>query len=81
MSMEPGVVRYVVTYVNPEGMRELWDAMQGRYTYSTREEAQARIDAVQKNNAPHILAKFGPLEVRPVECYPVHFDPKTRYFD
>ena len=76
--------RYVVTCVAPlfnDGTRELWDAMQGRYTFATPEEAQARIDAAIANNAPYVMEAFGPLEVRPCECYSGHFDPVGRYFN
>ena len=75
--------RYVVTHLNRQGMRTLADPQQGRYTYQTPEQAQARLDAILTNDSKKTLDQtFGfPLEVRPVECWPVHFDPKGVYFD
>ena len=78
-------VRYVATRINSDGMRQLASAMQGRHTYATPEEAQAWIDAIKANNSPDRLADIWgaepSLEVRPVVCYPGHFDPTTCYFD
>lgn len=79
---EPAVVRYVVTHVNKDGMRTLAKAMQGRYTYATPEEAQQWIDQAIAANGDRLAEFYGlPLQVRPVECYPVHFDPMTCWFD
>jgi len=77
------VIRYVVTHVNKDGMRTLVDKQQGQFTYATAALAQARLDAFTANNTPEQLAQyFGlPLEVRPVECWPGHFDPKSIWFD
>lgn len=78
----PSVIRYVVTHVNKDGMRTLAHAMQGRCTYATPEEAQAWIDAATKQNGERLKEFYGlPLEVRPVECYEGHHDPKTCWFD
>ena len=77
-------IRYVVTHIDKStGMRTLVNPMQGQYTFPTQEEAQQRLDAMMKNNPLDTLkGLFGlPLEVRPVDCYEGHFDPKTRYFD
>jgi len=73
------IIRYVLTHVNKDGMRTLVDPMQGRYTYATKDEAQKRLDAFK----PQLESTLGyhDLEVRPVEVYPVHFDPKTCWFD
>lgn len=80
-----GVVRYVPTYINRDGMRTLMGAAQGRETYATPEEAQAWLDAVTTtNSSTQLAAVFGDrprFEVRPVECFPHHFDPKTIWFD
>lgn len=75
--------RWVVTAQRPGEMRCLAQAMQGRYTYATREEAQAELDVVVANNSPRLLREIGwvGLEVRECECYPGHFDPVGCWFD
>lgn len=81
------VIRYVVTKVDKNGMRTLAMAAQGRNTYASAEEAQTWLDAMR--NSPHNSAQtlqsvYGDvtkMEVRPCECWPVHFDPKGVYFD
>ena len=81
------VTRYVATYINKDGMRALMSAMQGRNTFATPEDAQRWIDAVYtngNNSADVLRSVWGEnpqCEVRPVECYPVHHDPITCYFD
>jgi hypothetical protein len=81
------VTRYVLTFMPADGQRRLMDSMQGRYTYATPEEAQSRLDAIidPAHNSPRtiqgIWGKDPRFEVRPVECYPGHFDPITCYFD
>jgi myo-inositol-hexaphosphate 3-phosphohydrolase len=83
--MRESVTRYVGTYVNKDGERTLMTAAQGRNTYATEAEAQAWVDAVAANNsADNIRQTFGDnpqFEVRPVPCYPNHFDPQTVWFD
>jgi hypothetical protein len=76
-------IRYVITHVNKDGTRTLAQPMQGRHTHATPENAQREIDAIMANNSDSTLRSvFGlPLEVRAVECWPAHHDPKTRYFD
>lgn len=77
------VVRYVVTHINKDGYRALIDPMQGRYTCATPEEAQCRLDAIMAVNSKTKLEEFFglPLEVRPCNCYPNHFDPIGGYFE
>ena len=80
------VTRYVVTHINTKGMRTLTLGAQGRYTYATRAEAASMMDAIltgANNDIPGVYGKqaVGTFEVRPVECHPGHFDPKTRWFD
>jgi hypothetical protein len=77
------VIRYVVTHVNKNGDRTLFDACQGRYTYKTQEEAQARADAFLANRANLASAIPNPnsLAVRACACWPGHFDPKGVWFD
>lgn len=79
----PGVIRYVVTHVGADGTRTLAHASQGRFTYDTPHPAKQWIIDAQLNNSPDRMAElFGPpLEVRPVECWPGHHDPKGIYFD
>ena len=84
MQVEP-VMRYVATYVNARGQRTLMNAAQGRYTCATPEDAQARIDAVTKNNSADTIRQLWGddprFEVRPCPCWPNHFDPQTMWFD
>ena len=83
--MSDSVTRYVVTHVNREGLRTLSLGCQGRWTYATREEAQAQLDAMLANNERSALeglyGNVSQIEVRPCECWPDHFDPKGIYFD
>lgn len=80
-------IRYVATYVNKDGERTMIGPAQGRHTYATEREARAQIDAMRTNNGPRTLADaFGEgaaatFEVRPVECWPGHNDPKTVWFE
>ena len=82
-TQQPPVLRYVITHINKGGMRTLISPAQGRYTYLTAEEAQTQINAIMENNSRDtILSLFGlPLEVRFVECWAGHFDPKACWFD
>jgi hypothetical protein len=79
------VCRYVATYVNKDGMRTLMGPAQGRNTYATAAEAQAWIDAATANNSADTVRQIwgaNPrFEVRGCPCWPVHFDPQTRWFD
>lgn len=82
------VTRYVVTYVDARvGLRTLANAMQGRFTYATREEAQAVLDALlSANSAERVAEIWGKgsaetFEVRSCECYAGHFDPVGCYFE
>lgn len=78
-------IRYVATYVKPDGMRTLMAPAQGRNTFATEDEAQAWIDAVTNNNSASTIAQVWgdnpQFEVRSCPCWPVHFDPKTVWFD
>jgi hypothetical protein len=69
--------RYVITTKRPGATRTLAEAMQGRYTYSTPEEAAWRAKAIT-SNTPEL---YPDLEIRPVECHDGHFDPKTCWFE
>ena len=85
--MADSVTRFVVTHINPAGERVLTLPRQGRYTYVTPEEAQRVMAAILNvgangNDIPGVYGAqaVGTFEVRPVPCYPGHFDPKTRWF-
>jgi hypothetical protein len=73
--------RFVLTYINKDGMRQLFGAAQGRNTYATKEEAENRLKAVLTNNSEDTLKNYPKMEVRPCECWPIHFDPKGIYFE
>lgn len=79
------VTRFVGTYVNQKGVRTLMSAAQGRNTYATADEAQSWVDAVSKNNSASTIRQVwgdNPrFEVRPVPCWPNHFDPQTICFE
>jgi hypothetical protein len=82
--MADPIIRYVVTHIDLKTkLRTLAHPCQGRHTYATAEEAQAWIAAAMEANGEKRLRElFGfPLEVRPVECWPNHFDPKTCWFE
>src|SRR5947209_10296927 len=79
------VTRYVITRKgadDPE--RTLAEPAQGYYTYPTAQEARARLDEIRENanGDQNVIEEHYPnAEVRPVECRPDNFDPKTRWFD
>lgn len=80
------VTRYVVTYLNRDGMRTLAHAQQGRHTYATGGEAQDWINAARANSPEALETVYGAdgaasLAVRPCECWPGHFDPIGVWFD
>lgn len=81
-----GVIRYVITHLtvdNVASARQLAGPMQGHRTHATFSDAKHAIKAIMENNSESTLRSVYnlPLEVRPVECYPGHFDPKTCWFD
>lgn len=79
------ICRYVPTYVNRDGMRTLMRAAQGRNTFATAQEAREWINAVTDNNTSDRLREIWgenpQFAVRECPCWPVHFDPKTVWFD
>lgn len=89
MSHRESVTRYVVTHINTRGERVMTaPAQQGRYTHPTRADAEGAMRAMLNveangNDIPGIFGEqaVGTFEVRPVPCYPGHFDPQTRYFE
>lgn len=58
---------------------QLWQAMQGRHTYETAEQAEEYLSAVKVNNRPGLVPDD--LHVGIVPCWPGHFDPIRRYID
>lgn len=80
--MNDSVTRYVITHLGRHG-RTLIGPSQGRNTYATAAEAQAQLDAILKANTPERIAELWgePLQVRPCQCWPGHFDPKRVWFD
>lgn len=78
------VTRFVITHVGKHGLRRLTFAQQGQFTYETREEAAAALEGLL---SPYGLCKaltadeMKTLEVRPVPCWPGHFDPVTYYVE
>lgn len=83
--MPDHVIRYVVTHLAKDGLRTLCGPAQGRLTHETPEGAQQHLDSMMQNNQIEgglLAGIYGlPLEVRPVKCYPGHFDPMGIYFD
>jgi len=78
------VTRYVLTCVwNPGEGRQLFEAMQGRFTHGEREACEERRASFLENGslASHYPHAAETLEVRPVQCWPGHFDPITRWFE
>lgn len=76
------IVRHVIA--RPwNGVFELTEPQQGRHTYGSAEEAQARLDAILMNNNRHTIESTmghpDDLAVVAVICYP-HGDPCARYF-
>jgi len=78
------VTRYVVTHLNQHGERRMSaPARQGRYTYATPAEARRFMLAMLHNPSNDLASVFGAqaigtFEVRPILCWPEHFDPKGR---
>lgn len=83
--MTDSVTRWVVTHLTNNGARTLCGPAQGHRTHATQDDAVSLMEAMLKNNRIEANGKLAgvyglPLEVRSVECYPGHFDPKTRWF-
>ena len=81
------VTRYVVTIKGRDGTRTLFDPAQGRWTFASVAEAQARIadfSGTESRNAIDEIYYPGAcktMAVRECACWPGHFDPKGIYFD
>lgn len=81
------ITRYVVTHIGPDGTRRMTQRAWGAYTYATKAEAQALAESIMHHNLEARVAEtmggraWGSFEARAVECYPVHHDPKSIYFE
>lgn len=76
------MIRFVVTHVSAKsGLRVLTFAAQGRYTYDTRAEAARQMELCREGLRRVIGDAISTLQVREVECYPDHYDPKKTVFD
>lgn len=74
--------RYVLTHKPKDKPRTLTFPQQGRYTYATRDEAAEALELFRPDLTTKILKEdAASLEVRAVECYDGHHDPKTCWFD
>jgi hypothetical protein len=75
------VIRYVISFMNKDGMRQIAYPCQGRNTSATKIEAETDLEAFLKNNNPQTLQSIfgkdclGTFEVSAIECYDGHFDP------
>lgn len=80
------MIRYAITHINRDGMRQITGANQGRYFKKTMRAAQKEARDIMKNNTPEKLASIfgkqsvGTFEARAVECYETG-DAKGIYFD
>jgi hypothetical protein len=69
------ITRFLLSYVNRDGIRTIFGANQGRNFFDTEGAAQKHMRAVLLNNAADKLTStFGPLvieslRVTPAECY------------
>lgn len=79
------VTRYVVTHIGTNGERRMTaPARQGRYTHATPEEAAQEMRDIlnvkeNNNDIPGVFGAqaVGTFEVRPIKCWPGHFDPAS----
>jgi len=80
--MEKKNIRYMISFMNKDGMRQITAPMQGRNTLGSKEEAKKELAAFLKNNHPDTLKSIfesgcmETFEVSAIECYPGHNDPK-----
>lgn len=85
--MDEKNIRYMVTCIRKQGLRQIIDSQQGRNTFATVEEAQIDLANVLKNNSVEtLISVYGPqcmgtFKVSPIECWPGHNDPKGIYTD
>lgn len=78
-------IRYVLSYIDREGLRKMVCPVQGRHTHETRKIAEEHLSALLNNNTEELLLDvYGPksvgtFAVSAVECWPGHNDPKGCY--
>lgn len=81
---EESVIRYVLTHLKEPDFRIMNYPHQGRYTFETREEAEAQLKAtIENNNSETLKQIYGEnpkFEVRDCRCYSGHFDPMQTVF-
>lgn len=77
------VIRYVISFMNNDGMRQMAYPCQGRHTLGSKEEAQELLKNFLDPTTNHeetlksVFGKncMGTFEVSAVACYDGHFDP------
>ncbi len=85
--MEGKNIRYVVSYINKDGMRRMMSAAQGRNTHAARAEAEEDLKNVLENNTRDLLEgvfgkdAYDTFAVSAIECWPGHNDPKGIWID
>lgn len=73
-------LRWVITYNNKRGMRELAHSQQARHTFATREAADSWLAEMHLNTAAiaQVYGSQPDFQVRRVSCH-ASGDPKGRY--
>lgn len=77
--------RYVVSYIDANGMRRMLGPCQGRETHETYQQAQVALGHLLINNSPELLTEvygkqaLDSFAVSAIECWPDHHDPKGIY--
>lgn len=78
------MIRWAITHINQDGMRQLSFGNQGRWHYETALEAQQKLDAIKLHTPIDTLQMLygdpDTMQVRPVDCYE-NGDAKGIYFD
>lgn len=77
------VIRYVISFMNSDGMRQMVYPCQGRHTKGSKEEAQELLKNFldpainSEETLKSVFGKdcMGTFEVSAVACYDGHFDP------
>jgi hypothetical protein len=75
-------IRYVLSHINKDGMRQMTAAIQGRHTFDSMVEAQEHLKGFITNNTPENITQvfgtqaLGTFEASAIECFEGHNDPK-----
>lgn len=79
----PHVIRFVIVKkAKNDPYFTMVAAQQGRYTYTTREEALKALDSLYQSNNKETLERFAPnAKIAECACYPSHFDPMQYAFE